>query len=116
MIDGRSYCSGPLAFLWMTGRWPTNEIDHKNRNRSDDRWENLRPATCSQNHGNTIHNRNNNLGIKGVCYEAKRGKFKAYIQIDGRSVNLGRFDTAQQAQATYEVAAIKYFGEFARSV
>jgi hypothetical protein len=115
MINGVSYIASRLAFLWMKGRWPPFRMDHKNRKRSDDRWRNLRPATDMQNQGNKI-NSNNALGLKGVCYEQDRDKYKAYIEMGGRSVNLGRFDTAEAAHAVYVAAARKYFGRrFARS-
>lgn len=113
-IDYVAYVAARLAFFWMMGRWPRGQMDHKNRDRSDDRWSNLREATPTQNQGNKI-NRNNALGLKGVCWEASRHKFKAYIEVAGRSVNLGRFDTAEEAQAAYAEAAQKYFGKFART-
>jgi len=112
-IDGVSYRCARLAFLWMNGEWPRWVMDHKNRDRADDRWRNLREATPSQSQANRI-NSNNVLGMKGVCYEADRRKYKAYIEFAGRSINLGRFDTAKEAQAAYAAAAKKYFGEFAR--
>ena len=56
-IDGRKYWSGRLAFFYMTGKWPS-QVDHKNRNRADDRWSNLRGATGSQNQWNSGRRRN----------------------------------------------------------
>jgi hypothetical protein len=113
-IHGKSYRAGRLAFLFMTGVWPPEWVDHENRNRSDDRWGNLRSATPKQNQGNRPRQASNALGLKGVCYEARRNKYKAYIQMNGRTVNLGRFATATEAQAAYAAAAEKYFGQFAR--
>lgn len=113
-IDYVAYPAARLAFLWMTGRWPRLGMDHKNRNRADDRWRNLREATWSQNQMNKI-NSNNALGLKGVCWEWDRDKYKAYIEVNGRSMHLGRFETAEEAQAAYAVAARKHFGEFART-
>ena len=113
-IDYASYPAARLAFLYMVGRWPQAEMDHRNRNRSDDRWANLREATRQQNQGNKF-NSNNALGLKGVCFEKDRCKFKAYIEMNGKTVNLGRFETAEEAQAAYAAAAEKQFGQFARS-
>jgi hypothetical protein len=113
-IEGKRYTASRLAALWMTGRWPIHQMDHKNRKRSDDRWSNLREATPHQNQGNSF-NSNNRLGLKGVCWEADRQKYKAYIEEDGRTINLGRFNTAAEAQAAYAAAARKQFGEFART-
>ncbi len=114
-IYGERYVASRLAFALMTGRWPDCEIDHENLIRDDDRWDNLREATLSQNRANRGVNSNNKLGIKGVCFEADRNKYKATIEVNGRSINLGRFKTAAEARAAYFVAAEKYFGEFARA-
>jgi hypothetical protein len=112
-IDGERYNASRLAFALMMGRWPENEIDHDNRIRDDDRWDNLRDATMSQNSANRDANSNNKLGIKGVCFEAARNRYKATIEVGGRSINLGRFKTAAEARAAYLTAAQRYFGEFA---
>lgn len=54
-IDGRIYRSGRLAWFYMTGEWPSQTIDHKNRIRDDDRFSNLRCASYSeQNYNRTI--------------------------------------------------------------
>jgi hypothetical protein len=112
-IDGTSFKASRLAFVLETGKWPRREVDHENRKRDDDRWTNLRDATPHNNRGNSL-NRNNRLGVKGVCYEADRDRYKACIERNGRSVNLGRFKTAEEASAAYAAAAQKYFGRFAR--
>ena len=51
-VDGRSYLSSRLAVFYMTGEWPLSEIDHKDLDHANDRWNNLRPATHSQNIAN----------------------------------------------------------------
>lgn len=48
-VDGKKYFVARLIWLWMTGDWPAGEIDHKNRNKSDDRFENLRDCSHGQN-------------------------------------------------------------------
>jgi hypothetical protein len=112
-IDGERYKASRLAFALMMGRWSELEIDHKNRVRDDDRWENLREATMAQNSANREPRNTNKLGIKGVCFEASRNKYKATIEVNGRSINLGRFKTAAEARAAYLTAVRRYFGEFA---
>jgi hypothetical protein len=112
-IYGERYKASRLAFALMKGRWPTVEIDHENRVNDDDRWDNLREATLQQNSANRSAHKNNKLGIKGVCFEADRNRYKATIEVDGRSINLGRFKTAAEARAAYLTAAQRYFGEFA---
>src|SRR6185369_15339637 len=65
-IEGKVYPAHRLAFLWMTGRWPcTRDVDHINRDPSDNSWANLREATSSQNSSNRPLPKNRS-GYKGV--------------------------------------------------
>lgn len=111
-VDRRNYLSARLAWLWMTGEWPKNEIDHKNLSRADDRWINLRGATRSQNQGNRPANSDCCVGRKGVT--ARGRKWRAHITFDGASHYLGTYQSIDDASAAYAVAAAKHFGEFAR--
>ena len=111
-IDGVRYKAHQLAWLYMTGEWPELQIDHRNNDKSDNRWSNLRLATGSQNQANRGLQRNNTSGFKGVS--ARRGKFAAYIKRDGKKHTLGSFDTAEEAHAAYVAAAPLFHGEFAR--
>jgi hypothetical protein len=107
------YEESRLAFLWMTGKWPPNLVDHINSDRSDNRWSNLRPANHSQNGANA---KGRSLtGFKGVTIDRRRGRFKSQIKVNYQMINLGSFDTAEQAHAAYLVAAKSHFGEFARA-
>ncbi len=114
-IDGRSYLAHRLAFLYMTGNWPVGLPDHVNMNTMDNRWMNLRESTPSQNQANRTVRKDNKTGIKGVFYIPRDKKFSSEIQVQGQQIRLGYFDTAEAAGAAYEIAATKYFGEFART-
>ena len=116
-IDYRMYGASRLAFLYMQGRWPSAEIDHRNCNPSDNRWHNLRPATRSQNSQNTsIQKRKKEKQIpKGVGWHKHLKKYRAYIGLNGRHISLGYFDDPNKAHAAYVNAAKKYFGKFARA-
>lgn len=72
MIEGKKYLSHRLAWFYMTRTWPVNCIDHVNRNRTDNRWVNLREATRSQNQMNSKLRVTNKLGIKNI-HKAKVG-------------------------------------------
>ena len=109
-IDGQQYKAHRLAFLYMTGRWPVDQIDHINRDNSDNRWVNLREATSSQNRVNIIKPYASKWG-RGVR-PCKKG-FSAHISISGVQVQLGHYKTQLEAQCAYDEAAIKQFGEFA---
>src|SRR6266446_8705973 len=65
-INYKIYKAHRLAWLYMTGKWPKNFIDHINRDPSDNRWENLREATRSQNQINSKVPSSSKLGIKGI--------------------------------------------------
>lgn len=93
---------------------PQIKVDHKNRNALDNRKENLRIATTSQNNAN----KEKYLGdcsskYKGVYYSKDRNKWMAYIRIDGKMKNLGRFSLEEDAALAYNRAALEAFGEFA---
>ena len=95
-----------VIWLWMTGKWPS-EIDHRDRDRQNNRWSNLREVTHVENGHNMRMNRNNTTGITGV-YRKKSGKFWSDIYVDGQWFNVGTFDTLEQAAAARKVAECKY--------
>lgn len=111
-IGGRTYCAHRLAWLYTYGEWPPNELDHINRNKSDNRISNLRPATRQQNCWNT--RRHFKTKPKGVSFEPQRRgkKYRASIQGRERRLSLGLFNTAEEAHAAYKAAALTLFGEF----
>lgn len=100
-IKAKSYMAHRLAWLYMTGEWPSNEIDHKNRVRHDNRWENLREVTKNVNMQNqaTPH-KNNKSGYLGVQLR-KNGKYYAEIKYDKQRVFLGVFLVPEEASAAY---------------
>jgi HNH endonuclease len=65
-IDGKRYYSSRLAWLYMTGEWPTETIDHKDRDPSNGRWDNLRPANLSEQKCNQNIRTDNTSGHKGI--------------------------------------------------
>lgn len=113
-IDGHAYRASRLAWLYVTGEWPTGEIDHADTDRLNDRWANLREATSAQNKHSTGLRRDNTSGVKGVHFEAGRNRWRARIRIGRRNVALGYFQTKEQAAAAYQAAASKFHQEFAR--
>jgi len=112
VIDRRAYMAARLAWLYMTGSWPEAEIDHRNGAKADNRWDNLRPASRSENCANKPKQANNTSGHRGVSRHGAR--WRAQINIDGRRTLLGVFKTPEDAAACYRKAYEKYFGEFAK--
>ena len=113
-IDDHAQYEHRLAWLYMTGEWPAEYIDHINLIKSDNRWGNLRAASRSQNKANVPLGLKNTSGYKGVCYSPRHEKWKAQIQVDRRNRHLGLFNTPEDAHAAYCFAAKSHFGEFSR--
>ena len=111
-INGRYYMAHRLAWLIVTGEWPTHEIDHRNGQKSDNRLCNLRQATPEQNKRNTSHK--NNTGLIDASYSSVNGKYRAQIRVGGSRKFLGWFANAEDAHAAYVAAAREYHGEFAK--
>lgn len=99
-VLGRLYLAHRLAFAYMTGRWPAEDIDHINGIRTDNRWANLREASRSINAQNKrAALRNNKTGVLGVSVSLD--KFEARIVAGGEVHRLGRFETIEEASEAY---------------
>jgi len=97
VLFGRRYQAHRLIWLYMTGEWPAQEIDHINRNRLDNRWVNLRLATRLQNSWNTNGHANSKSGVKGVAYVARTGKWQVQLRVCGKTHYVGVYDTVSEA-------------------
>lgn len=114
--DDRGYRGGTLygqgmythRIVWklMTGKEPPPIVDHADRDKSNNRWGNLRAATIAQNAVNTRK-------TAGVCFDRSRGKWMAYTKIKRRMINIGRFDTKREALAARRAKIVDLHGEFA---
>jgi len=113
-IYRRHYLAQRLAWLYMTGEWPKGRVDHKDLDRTNNRWVNLREATSSENKMNRHAYSNNTSGLKGVSWHGQRGKWRANIAAHGVQTHLGVFDCPAAAYFAYVVAANEKHGEFAR--
>ena len=111
----KAYGAHRVAWLFMTGNWPEQDVDHVNLDRADNRWTNLRAASRSENLGNIGARSDNKSGLKGAYYSKRLRKWQSFIQIQGKHDYLGLFATAEEAHAAYVKAASERFGEFARA-
>ena len=107
------YRAHRLAWLYVYGEWPQDQIDHVNGIRDDNRICNLRQATNSENKMNTKIMKNNTSGYKGVHWCKTKNKWQAKITVNKKYISLGQFDNAESAGAAYQDAADKYHQEFA---
>lgn len=109
-LDYKKYLEHIIAWFYMTGEWPDREIDHKNRDKSDNRWENLCLATRSQQGHNKGMSSRNKLGFPGVN---KHGtKYVSRILVDGAKIHLGWFKTIAQARIARLLSEKEHFGRF----
>ena len=99
----------------IMGRPKGLQVDHRNRKRLDNRRENLRTATNSQNQYNKNKTKRKTSSIyKGVTYIKSTGKWRAQIMFNRKNIALGEYDEEVAAAKAYDEGAKKYHGEFAR--
>jgi len=111
-VEGKKYGMHRLAFLYELGYVPEN-VDHINGIKSDNRWNNLRPATTSDNSCN-CKGRGTRSGYKNVYYDPRgKAKFFAIIRKNKKSYHTGYFETAEEASK--EACRLREYvhGEFA---
>jgi len=110
--------AGEIIFMHrLTMDCPKNKnIDHKNGNKVDNRKDNLRLCNQSQNGANSKIRINNTTGYKGVKIDKRQpGRpYIAEITVNRKVIYLGGHSTKEEAATSYNRAAIKYFGQFAR--
>jgi hypothetical protein len=105
-IDGKKVLAHRLAWLYMHGSLPKDEIDHKNGNRADNRIDNLRESDRqSNNHNSRIARKTSESGVLGVS--KKDGKFQARITLNRKQIYLGFFNTKEEASEAYVTAKRK---------
>lgn len=105
------------------GRWSTQYLhrfltgwtltDHRDHDGLNNRRENLRPATRTQNNANQRLRRDSSSGFKGVTWHKRADRWEAQIKSGRRKIYLGLFDSIEEAAHAYDVAARELFGEFA---
>ena len=100
----RAYKAHRVIWLWMTGEWPEEQIDHINHDRKDNRWCNLREVSCQENCENRSKYDFNKSGQTGVYWEKTHQKWRSVV----RRVHLGYFDSLEDAVTARKMADVKY--------
>lgn len=102
-----------LAWAFCYNEWPALDLDHRDGNPSNNRIDNLRLATKTQNLTHCRVKKSNKLGIKGVIFH--QGWYRAQITFKRKTTSIGKFTTAEEAHLAYMEKAKEIYGEFARA-
>lgn len=114
-IKGRTYRVHRVIWALENGRDPVGDIDHIDGCRTNNRLENLREATRSQNRANTGANANNKSGLKGVHWHKGSKGWRAVITKNRKLHYLGQYSTPEAAHEAYIEACHRLNGEFANT-
>jgi HNH endonuclease len=112
-INKRMYRAHRIIWAVVTGKWPKHYIDHKNGDAFDNRWENLREATHTQNNLNRVPVKSVS-GLRRVIWNRDNKTWMARIKHKGKLRHLGCFDTKEASYIVACAAAKSLQGEFAR--
>jgi hypothetical protein len=115
-LKSRQYQAHRLAWLYMTGEFPKDMLDHIDGDKSNNRYANLRQATCSQNMMNVKKSILNTSGVKGVVWDSTRGKWRAYYNLNKKVKTIGRFKKMEDAVKARRDCVKKHYGEFANEL
>ena len=110
-LQSRLYQAHRLAWFYMCGEWPKLNIDHINRNPSDNRLVNLRDVTQKQNLQNAGKRSDNTSGHPGVSWYKQRSKWRARIKHNQKNIHLGYFSTLEEAIAARKAAERLYWSD-----
>ena len=104
-VDSHRLIAHRLAFLYMTGEWPKDGVDHIDGTKTNNAWGNLRDTPQEVNVQNRRGpNSGNSTGMLGVSYDPRRNKYTAQIMTGRKNKHLGRFDTPEEAHQVYLTA------------
>lgn len=102
-VAGRTFLAHRLAWLWMTGEWPVEDIDHIDGKRWNNSWTNLRAVSRAINSRNQRKRDNNRSGVTNVCWHKGAGKWMARARDENsQGVYLGLFSSLEEAKATVQ--------------
>ena len=111
-LDRKKYPVHHIVFLYFNGYLP-KMIDHIDNIKNNNKIENLREATYSQNNRNVLLRKDNKSGIKNVFFEKWTKKWKVMLRIDGKRKCFGRYSDVDLAELVAIEARNKYHGEYA---
>lgn len=107
-LDGKNYKASRLAWLYMEGYYPEMIIEHKDRNRANDKWNNLRHVSQRCNLRNGSKRSTNKTGVIGVCWDKSKKSWHAQITVSYKNIWIGRFKLFHDAVKARWAAEKKY--------
>ena len=107
-ILDRQYKAQRIIWLYMTGEWPEDEVDHIDHNKRNNRWVNLREASTKENGKNKSKLVTNTSGQTGVYWDQQTQKWRSFITVDEKKICLGRYDSYECAVEVRKMAEIQY--------
>lgn len=110
-LDGELYYAHCLAWYYVTGEWPKNEVDHKNHTHRDNSWKNLREVTHQENGRNLSMPRTNTSGFVNIHpYESttKGTRYVVRMYVNKKLRHIGTYDTQKKALTARDKAHKKY--------
>lgn len=112
VFEYEKYLAHRLAWFYVTGEWPVGDLDHADRDRSNNRFKNLRPCSRSNNRMNSGVSVRNTSGVKGVRWNKFRNRWTAVITKNYKIMHVGHFKEFDDAVAARRDAELRLFGEF----
>ena len=110
-VQSRLHLTHRLAWLYTYGEWPEDQLDHINRNRSDNRIANLRDVSHKQNLQNASKRSDNTSGHPGVHWYSRYSKWQARIKHNYKYIHLGYFTTIEDAVSARKAAEKLYWAD-----
>lgn len=115
-VDGKYHYIHRLVWILHTEKEVPDGlfIDHINGKRADNRIENLRLATATENQHNKLRQSNGTSNYKGVWFDSKKNVWKAAIRLEAKRYYIGQFNTELEAALAYDALALEFQGPFAK--
>jgi hypothetical protein len=108
-IFDKKYKAHRLAFLFMNGKFPEDQVDHEDGNGLNNKWSNLKESNSIDNSKNHRKRINNSSGYTGVCFRSDRNKYVAFINnLEGNKIHLGQFSNFHEALKIRKEAELEY--------
>lgn len=109
-VDGCAVYVHHVVWVLHHGTWPTGQLDHANGDKLDNRIENLRSVTATENA--------QNKWVRGISFDRRKAErpWRARIMVGGRSISLGYYDTEADALAEYQRAKLVYHQAYATGI